>query len=51
VSSLSATAFVEKLIEREGPIWYRWDRDLAALQNSLVAERRNGFSRYLRASG
>jgi hypothetical protein len=37
VSSLSAAVFVEKLIEREGPIWYRWDRDLAALQNSLVA--------------
>ena len=35
--SLSAAAFIEKLLEAEGPIWYRWDRDLTTLQNGLIA--------------
>ena len=37
VPPLNAAAFVEKVLERGGPIWCRWDRDLLALQNALTA--------------
>jgi hypothetical protein len=36
-SHLAPFAFVERLLEAEEPIWYRWDKDVPALLRQLVA--------------
>ena len=32
---LTAAAFVDKLLERDGPVWHRWNRDLPGLVEAL----------------
>jgi hypothetical protein len=36
-SQLAPFAFVERLLEAEEPIWYRWDKDIPALLGELLA--------------
>jgi len=36
-SQLAPFAFVERLLEAEEPIWYRWDKDVPALLRELAA--------------
>lgn len=36
-SPLTPSAFVERLLEAEEPVWCRWDRDLPALLSELIA--------------
>ena len=43
-SPLSPPVFVERLIEAEAPIWFRWDRDELALLQALFAVAHREFS-------
>jgi len=45
VSQLSGSAFLERLLEAEGPIWHRWDRSVSALVDALALAARDEFSR------
>jgi hypothetical protein len=37
LSQLAPSAFVERLLEDENAIWYRWDGDIPALLRELIA--------------
>jgi len=41
LSQLNGSSFLERLLETEGPIWYRWDGNTSALLNALVSATKN----------
>src|SRR2546430_6104632 len=42
-SHLTPFAFIERLLEAEYPVWYRWDQDLPALLQELTAAAHREF--------
>jgi len=44
-SQIAPFAFVERLLEAEDPIWYRWDQDVPALINEVTRAAHQEFAR------
>lgn len=44
VIQLNGSVFVERLLEADGPIWHRWDRDASALLDALTTAIKTEFA-------
>lgn len=44
VPQLNTSAFLERLLEADGPIWHRWDGNVPALLDALIGAAENEFS-------
>ena len=44
MSHLGTSAFVERLLEADGPVWHRWDGNIPRLLDALIASTEDQFS-------